>query len=336
MRDDPSLRDIPIAVGGDPGRRGVIATCNYPARKFGIHSAMASALAKKRCPQLLILPGNFDKYREASRQIQTIFRRYTGLIEPLSLDEAFLDVSHCQQHSGSATRIAEAIRQQVRDEVGISISAGVAPNKFLAKIASDWNKPDGLCVIPPHQVERFVSDLPVAKIFGVGPATATKLQSRGVHTCADLRRLELEQLNAWLGRFGERLYQLSRGIDERPVRTERIRKSLSVEQTFTEDLPSLSSCKQAMPELLERLQRRLEQLPETVSISATSVKVKFSDFVQTTVEARSEGVASHSVLEALLEQGYRRGNRPVRLLGVGVKLGDQSCRDERQQLELFS
>ena len=195
IRDDPSLRNRPVAVGGDPNRRGVIATCNYPARHFGVHSAMASSHALRLCPELVIVPANFDKYRKVSAQIHDIFRRYTSLIEPLSLDEAFLDVTDSEQFDNSATRIAEALRQDVRRELGITVSAGVAPNKFLAKVASDWRKPDGLFVIPPDQVDAFVAALPVKKISGVGRVTAERMAGLNLHTCGDLQGMSL---NAWL------------------------------------------------------------------------------------------------------------------------------------------
>ncbi len=335
MRDDPSLRDVPMAIGGDPGRRGVIATCNYLAREFGVRSAMASAQAKKLCPQLLILPGTMAKYRQASAQIDAVFQQYTDQIEPLSLDEAFLDVTDSDCCGGSATRMAQQIRQQVRDQVGITISAGVAPNKFVAKIASDWNKPDGLCVVPPADVDGFVARLPVEKIHGVGPATAAKLQQRNIVTCQDLRRFQQADLKRWLGSFGERLYQLCRGIDHRPVRTERQRKSLSVEQTYLHDLSDLTACRQALPELLQRLQRRLAEVESGYSVTGAVVKVKFDDFIQTTAEFHTAGIGQQPLFEALLEQGYRRRQRPVRLLGVGVRLAWQHSTADGQQLVLF-
>ncbi len=324
-----------MAIGGDPGRRGVISTCNYLARRFGVRSAMASATATKLCPQLLILPGNMDKYRQASEQIGAIFRQYTDLVEPLSLDEAFLDVSHSIHCGGSATRMAQQIRQQVYEQVGITISAGVAPNKFIAKIASDWNKPDGLCVITPAEVDAFVARLPVARIYGVGPAMSAKLQQRGVQTCQDLRRFERAELRLWLGSFGERLYPMCRGIDDRPVRIDRRRKSVSVEQTYLQDLTDLDSCIDALPVLMQRLQRRVEAIHSEYSITGTLVKLKFDDFIQTTVESNSAGVGSPDLFQALLAQGFQRRSRPVRLLGVGVRLGEPDQVSAGQQLSLF-
>ena len=329
MRDNPELVGKPIAVGGLPTRRGVVATCNYEARKFGIHSAMAAATARKLCPELIIIRPDMDKYRDASRQIREIFEHYTSVIEPLSLDEAFLDVSGCEQYHGSATLIAQAIRNEVKSEVGITISAGIAPNKFLAKIASDWNKPDGQFVITPAEVDAFVLQLPVSKLHGVGKVTATKMRRLGINTCSDLRKLNEEELKIKFGSFGQRLHQLSHGIDERPVKTERIRKSVSVENTYAADLPSLESCLQELPELRVHLEKRLETIGDEYQIHKQFIKIKFHDFVQTTVEM----VAKTTLMDnfnSLCEQGFSRGNRPVRLLGMGVKLSP------RQQAETKS
>ena len=318
-RDNPDLANLPIAVGGSPNRRGVVATCNYEARKFGIHSAMASAYARKLCPDLIIIRPDMEKYREASRLIHEVFQNYTQLIEPLSLDEAFLDVSHCNQFDGSATRIAEAIRREVYDSVGITISAGIAPNKFLAKIASDWEKPDGQFVIRPEQVQAFVATLPVKKLHGVGKVTAAKMKRLGLVCCEDLRLLGEEELRKYFGSFGDRLYNLSQGIDNRPVQTNRIRKSVSVENTFAEDLPSLESCFNALPDLEKQLLKRIQNLKDSYQIQKQFVKIKFHDFVGTTVEMISSSLDTDNY-RALCEQGFARGNKPVRLLGMGVKL----------------
>ena len=199
IRDNPELAGKPVAVGGSPEKRGVVATCNYEARKFGIHSAMASATARKRCPQLIIIKPDMEKYRAASQQIHQVFQTYTRLIEPLSLDEAYLDVSDCEQFAGSATRIAQAIRNEVKEKIGITISAGIAPNKFLAKIASDWNKPDGQYVVKPEEVEKFVAQLPVKKLHGVGKVTAARMHRLGIETCSDIRKLDNEALTKHFG-----------------------------------------------------------------------------------------------------------------------------------------
>jgi DNA polymerase-4 len=319
MRDNPELVGKPIAVGGSPERRGVVATCNYEAREFGIHSAMSAAQARKRCPDLIIIRPDMEKYRQASARIHDIFQRFTDVIEPLSLDEAYLDVSQCRQHDGSATQIAESIRQAVKQEVRITISAGVAPNKFLAKIASDWRKPDGLFIIRPEQVDSFVAQLPVKKLHGVGKVTAAKMHGLGINTCAQLRALEQDELHQHFGSFGERLYQLSRGIDERPVQTERIRKSVSVENTYAHDLADLEACLAELPRLTAQLQKRLQRLDRPYNIHKQFIKIKFRDFSQTTVETVSGNTELENFI-ALCSAGFARGAKAVRLLGVGVRL----------------
>ena len=319
MRDNPALRGKPIAVGGSPERRGVVATCNYEAREFGIHSAMASATARRLCPDLIIIRTDMDKYRLASSQIHEIFQRYTNLIEPLSLDEAFLDVSDCDEFRGSATRIAEAIRNEVREVVGITISAGIAPNKFLAKIASDWNKPDGQFSVLPSEIDDFVAKLAVKKLHGVGKVTAAKMHRLNLRTCKDLQSFGAEALTEHFGSFGERLFELSRGIDNRPVSIDRIRKSVSVENTFDTDLPDLDSSLEAMLGLLPKLELRLQRLDNHYSIKKQFVKLKFHDFVTTTVEMLSEDTNPENY-HTLCEQGFARGERAVRLIGVGVRV----------------
>lgn len=319
MRDNPALRSKPIAVGGSPERRGVVATCNYEAREFGIHSAMASATARRLCPDLIIIRTDMEKYRLASSQIHEIFQRYTDLIEPLSLDEAFLDVSDCDEFRGSATRIAEAIRNEVREVVGITISAGIAPNKFLAKIASDWNKPDGQFAVLPNDVDDFVAKLAVKKLHGVGKVTAAKMHRLNLRTCRDLQNFGADALTEHFGSFGERLFELSRGIDNRPVSTDRIRKSVSVENTFDTDLPDLDSSLEAMLGLLPKLELRLKRLDNHYAIKKQFVKLKFHDFVTTTVEMLSEDTNPENY-RTLCEQGFARGERAVRLIGVGVRV----------------
>lgn len=319
IRDDPGLAGLPVAVGGDPGKRGVIATCNYEARKFGIHSAMASASARRLCPDLIIIPPSKNKYSEASKQMHKIFKDYTSLVEPLSLDEAFLDVSNSKKCKGSATLIAAEIRQRVREEMNITLSAGIAPNKFLAKVASDWNKPDGQYVITPDKVNDFVVSLNVRKIFGVGKVTATKMQNLGIETCQDLQAYSQAELLTLFGSFGERLYTLCRGIDERPVVTEHPRKSISVELTYNQDLADLKHCIAELPDLLDKLEQRIHRSNRQVSIGKLFVKLKFNDFITTTVEQVSQEV-DLQLLKNLCQTGYERGNKPVRLLGVGIRL----------------
>jgi DNA polymerase IV len=333
MRDDPRLRGRPLAVGGDPGKRGVIATCNYEARVYGVRSAMASAYAKKLCPDLLIVPPRMAAYREVSDAIQTIFNDYTSLIQPLSLDEAFLDVSASQQCRGSATLIAEEIRRRVRDSQGITVSAGVAPNKFLAKIASDWNKPDGIKVILPHEVEDFLRVLPVGRLHGVGKVTAEKLKRLGVDVCGELLPWRKQDLAREFGSFGERLWQLARGVDERPVVVESRRQSVSVENTFEHDLPDLAACLAELPVLLEKLAQRLGRLDGQYRVSKPFVKLKFRDFTQTTLEQVGTPVSPEGYRD-LCTQAFARGGQPVRLIGVGVRL-DNARGPLGEQLTLF-
>ena len=333
MRDDPSLAGKPLAVGGAADRRGVIATCNYEARAYGVRSAMASGHALKLCPDLLIVKPRMEAYKAVSREIQAIFRDYTELIEPLSLDEAYLDVSDSPHFAGSATRIAQEIRRRVSQELHITVSAGVAPNKFLAKIASDWKKPNGLFVITPDRVEAFVAALPVSKLHGVGKVTADKLARRGIRTCADLREWQKLSLAKEFGSFGERLWGLARGIDERAVQTDSRRQTVSVETTYDQDLPDLPACLGQLPQLLDELARRMTRLDASYRPDKPFVKIKFHDFTQTTLEqagARRD-LDSYKVL---LSAAFVRGNKPVRLLGVGVRLHD--LRGRHEQLELFA
>jgi len=329
MRDNPSLRDIPLAVGGSREGRGVITTCNYPARKFGIHSAMPTARALRLCPQLTLVPPNFDKYRDVSAQIQAIFHELTPLVEPLSLDEAFLDVTDVAGFRGSATWMARWIKAECLARTGITVSVGAAPSKFLAKIASDWEKPDGLTVIPPERVDAFVRELPVKKLHGVGPATGAKLDAMGIHHCEDLRAQPIDRLLDEFGKFGRRLYELSRGIDERPVRVERERKSISVETTFHHDLPDLASAREALVPLCEKLKARIERNGDPPQ-AGMFVKVRFDDFTTTTLESRGLEPGLENFWQ-LLDQAWARAHRPVRLLGVGVRLLSEEA---RQQLTL--
>ena len=339
MRDDPSLRGRPLAVGGSADRRGVISTCNYEARAFGIHSAMATATAKRLCPDLLVVPHSMDKYKKAAQQMRDIFYDYSELIEPLSLDEAFIDVSepslrhsHCH---GSATLMAQEIRQRIFETVGISVSAGVAPNKFLAKVGSDWNKPNGLCAIPPEQVDSFVRRLPVDRLFGVGKVMAEKLYRLGINSCGDLRTFDVYQLTRQFGSFGLRLHELSYGIDHRPVKTSRRRKSLSVEHTYANDLPSIQGCLGQLPALFKTLSERFLALDDGYRVSKQFVKVKFNNFQSTTMECIVRGQPRLAVYHDLCQQSLLRGEGlPVRLLGLGLRFKDDS--PAAVQLSLFN
>ena len=330
MRDDPALRGLPVAVGGDEDRRGVIATCNYEARRYGVHSAMASATARRLCRDLIIIPPNMAKYQLASQQIQHIYRDYTPLIEPLSLDEAFLDVTLATVLQGSGQLIAQEIRRRVRQEVGITLSAGIAPNKFLAKIASDLNKPDGQYAITPAEIPAFIRTLPVKRIHGVGKVTARKMQLLNIDTCADLQQYSKTALLELFGSFGDRLYSLCRGEDDRPISSDREPRSISVEETYAVDLVTAEQCVAELPGLHAQLLRRLDNRNLEGNIHKQFIKLKFNNFVATTVEQISTAPSLESYV-SLCRTGFERGGVPVRLLGLGVRL---RTRGGFQQLEL--
>jgi DNA polymerase-4 len=330
MRDNPALRDKPIAVGGESSRRGVLCTSNYVARQFGVRSAMATAHARKLCPDLILLHPNMEKYRKISASIREIFADYSDKVEPLSLDEAFIDVTNCKKLHGSATLIAQEIRQRIFTEHQLTASAGIAPNKFLAKIASDWNKPNGQFVITPDEVAGFVYQLPVRKIPGVGKVTAAKLQALSIDTCADLQQVPLEELISNFGRFGQRLYHLCRGVDNREVESKRERKSLSVEHTFSEDIQTVDSCKKCLDDLFAEMLGRLEGYKD-LCIQKQFIKIKFDNFQQTTVECTCTEPSLEKYKE-LFETGFERLGRPVRLLGMGVGFKKFSRRDPIQLL----
>lgn len=321
MRDDPRLRDIPIAIGGNRARRGVVSTANYPARRFGVRSAMSTAMALRLCPHLTLLPGRFDAYKEASAQIQRIFHRYTPLVEPLSLDEAYLDVTDSQDCQGSATLIAQHIRQAIKDELQLTASAGVAPIKFLAKIASEINKPDGQYVIAPENIADFLTTLQLEKIPGVGKVTAKKLETLGLVTCADVQQSELAVLLKKFGKFGRILWERCHGIDPREVITERLRKSLGVERTLETDIWQWEACLPILNSLYDELEKRLIKLRPDCHIARQGIKLKFSDFQLTTQEHNWPELNRDDLIE-LAKQSWesRRAGRGVRLIGLHVTL----------------
>jgi DNA polymerase-4 len=290
---------------------------------------MSSAYAKRLCPDLIIIPPRFPAYRTVSKEIMAIYHDITDIVEPLSLDEAYLDVTHISLFRNSATRMAQEIRRRVVNEIGITVSAGVAPNKFLAKIASDWKKPNGLFVIEPEMVDTFVAALPVKKLHGVGKVTAQKLEKMGILTCAQLREVPLPQLIQQFGKFGHHLSSLAHGVDHRKIEPHHDRKSVSVERTWPTDLPDLAACQEALPGLFELLTGRLQGIEKQVD--KLFIKLKFSDFTRTTVEC----IAHRPSLEeyqSLCQIAFARKNAPVRLIGMGVRLGEDIS---SQQLSLF-
>jgi DNA polymerase-4 len=319
LRERPELVGRPIAVGGG-SPRGVVTTCNYEARAFGVRSAMPGFKARELCPHLIFLPVRFDLYRADSAKIRKILLNYTPLVEPLSLDEAFLDVSSLNRY---AWDIAKELRARIFDQTGLTSSAGIAPNKMLAKIASEWRKPNGQFAILPEDVEGFMRTLPIRKLWGIGPKSADRFASLGIQTCSDLQRFSLVEIVQRFGRWGRELYFLCRGQDDRPVEPNRIRKSLSNECTYSKNLASLDACRNAIDELIDDLQTELEQKASQRRIRKAFVKVKFSDFTRTTKECLSSS-PSRETFHALLNEAYIRGGKHVRLLGVGVRFEDEA------------
>ena len=318
QRDDPALRGKPVAVGG--GHRGVVAAASYEARIFGVRSAMPSVTAKRRCPELVFVKPRFEVYKLVSEQIRAVFADYTDLIEPLSLDEAYLDVSEDRRGLGTARAIAEDIRARIKAETSLTASAGVSYCKFIAKLASDHNKPDGICVIPPHKGAAFVATLPVKRFHGVGPVTAAKMERLGIHTGADLAAWSLPELSAHFGSSGEWYWRIARGIDERPVRSERGHKSVSAERTFDQDLSEPAALAAELTRVAGLAWARIER--SGVRGRTVTLKVKYADF---TLITRSRSFAAPVTALAAFEtagQALLGGLVPIprgiRLLGLGV------------------
>jgi DNA polymerase-4 len=318
MRERPELAGQPVAVGGG-SRRGVVTTCNYEARKYGVHSAMPGFQAREKCPHLVFLPVRFDLYRAESTRIRQILLSYTPLLEPLSLDEAYLDVTALDRY---AWDIAKEIRQRIFQETRLTASAGIAPNKMLAKIASDWRKPNGQFAITPDQIELFIRDLPVRKIWGVGPKSAAKFQEQGIRTCGDLQKIELSELVRRHGKWGHELHRLCRGRDDRAVEPNRTRKSLSNECTYHDNLTTFEQCRQELDKLVDELAADLRGKALDRPIRKAFVKVKFADFTRTTRECVSAN-PTRETYHALLAEACKRSPQPIRLLGSGVRFTEE-------------
>ncbi|EJN6827821.1 DNA polymerase IV [Vibrio cidicii] len=333
MRDNPDYRGRPLAVGGHEKQRGVLSTCNYEARKFGVRSAMPTAQALKLCPSLLVVPGRMQVYVQVSRHIREIFSRYTDLIEPLSLDEAYLDVSDSTQCHGSATLIAQAIRRDIWQELQLTASAGVAPIKFLAKVASDMNKPNGQFVIPPEKVQEVVDKLPLEKIPGVGKVSLEKLHQAGLYRCEDIKNSDYRELLRHFGRLGGSLWKRSHGIDERDVVVERERKSVGVERTFSQNISSYQECWQVIEEkLYPELEKRLQKANPDKAIIKQGIKMKFADFQLTTIEHVHSELDLAYFRQLLQDVLQRQKGREIRLLGLSVMLKPQ---EQTRQLSFF-
>jgi DNA polymerase-4 len=342
QRDNPEYRGKPIAVGGSPeGRGGVVATASYEARKFGVRSAMPSKTAKQLCPKLIFVRPRFEAYKSVSRQIREIFHRYTDLIEPLSLDEAFLDVTTDKQNIGSAIEIARLIRLAIKEELSLTASAGVSVSKFVAKIASDLNKPDGLTFIGPSKIESFMESLPVEKFFGVGKVTAEKMKNLGLFTGADLKKLSSAEMTKYFGKTGNFFYRIIRGIDDREVRPDREIKSIGAEDTFANDLTLLDDLYFELDKIIRTLHDRL--LRSQVKGRTITVKIKYHNFRQVTrSQSFAEGIDDkHVIIEtarALLLSTDPENNK-IRLLGVSISnFGEPQIRQSEgpnDQLMLF-
>jgi DNA polymerase-4 len=320
QRDRPELRGKPVAVGGRPEGRGVVAAASYEARRFGVRSALSMAKAVRLCPELVVVPPAFRKYREVSQQVFELFRAVTPAVEPLSLDEAYLDVTENAWGEPLATTVARRLKARILEETGLTASAGVAPNKFLAKIASAWQKPDGLTVVAPERMERFLCKLPVDALWGVGPVTARRLRTAGIERLVDVRAVTDETLHSLVGRQADWLKRLAQGIDERPVVSDRERKSRSSEHTYAEDLVEIDRIRAEIDRMAAGAADWLRRAD--VTARTVTLKVRYHDFKTVT---RSDTRASSTLDPADITRRARAlldrtdaGRRPVRLLGVGV------------------
>lgn len=337
QRDDPSLRGRPVVVAWK-GARSVVCAASYEARKFGVRSAMPALRAERLCPEAVFVPPDFTRYKAVSRQVREIFHRQTDLVEPLSLDEAYLDVTEAKSGMRIATEIARLVREQIREETRLTASAGIAPNKFLAKIASDWRKPDGQFVVPPSKVEAFLTPLPVNRIPGVGKVMEGKLTALGIQTVGDLRMRPLEELQAHFGSFGQGLYNRARGIDERPVEPHQEVQQVSSEDTFAEDLPLDALA----PEIARLAERTWAATARTGRVGRTVVlKLKTSQFrilTRSLTPERPPACARElvDIAQALVQRVQLPDTTRYRLVGVGVSGFAEQDEDEAVQGELFA
>ena len=336
QRDNPQYSGKPIAVGGSPeGRGGVVATASYEARKFGIRSAMSSKKALQLCADVIFVRPRFEVYKEVSQQIRGIFKQYTDLIEPLSLDEAFLDVSEDKQQIGSALEIAKLIKQAIKDQLQLTASAGVSVNKFIAKIASDMHKPDGLTFIGPSRIESFMESLAVEKFFGVGKVTAEKMKNRGLHTGADLKRLTEQELTKHFGKSGKFYYKIVRGVDDREVQPNRETKSVGAEDTFPFDLEELEEMHDALEKIATIVCNRLQQ--HQLKGRTITLKIKYHDFKQVT-RSQSVLIATNDleIITATSKQLLTTADletKKVRLLGISLSnFGELETPQRRKEI----
>ncbi len=338
QRDYPQYQNKPVIVGGKPDTRGVVATCSYEARKYGIHSAMPSSHAYRLCPQAIFVKPRFEAYKQASDIIRQVFSEYTELFEPLSLDEAYLDVSQCSSHHGSATLIAKDIKQSILQRTHLVASAGISYNKFLAKIASDLDKPNGLYLIRPDQGNQFVEQLAVAKFHGIGKATESKMHSLGIRNGKDLKMQTLAFLKQNFGKAGHYYYNIARGIDHRPVNNHRTSKSVGVETTFQQDIKDRQIVLLHLDQLLKKALQKLNN--KQLAAQTLTIKIKYHDFVQITRSRTLSQLISTSINTEPVFDGLLKntdiGQRKVRLLGITLSsLQNKSDLVICQQLDLF-
>lgn len=327
QRDNPELRGKPLAVGGSK-ERGVVAAASYEARKYGVKSAMPSSIAYRKCPQLIFVKPRFDAYKEASKQIREVFEEYTDLVEPLSLDEAYLDVTENKFDMEFAMDIATEIKQKIKDKTGLTASAGISYNKFLAKIASDYNKPDGFYVITPSMSEKFIEKLPIEKFFGVGKVTAKKMHLKGIFTGTNLKRKSEQQLTQWFGKAGKYYYNIARGIDNRVVNPNRIRKSLGAERTYEHDITTKE-------EMIENINLITEILVKRISSSggagkSLTLKVKYGDFKQITRSKTLTELLSNQQIKSValhLLEVIPNIEKGIRLIGLQTSNFEQENKD---------
>lgn len=335
QRDQTKYQGKPLIVGGKPNARGVVAACSYEARQYGIHSAMPCSQAYRLCPDAIFVPPRFDVYREVSQQIRTIFWRYASEVEPLSLDEAYLDVSYTEAYGGSATYIAKAIKNEVLAETKLIASAGVSYNKFLAKVASDMDKPDGLYVITPAQGPQFVEQLAVGKFHGIGPATEKKMTQLGIETGADLRQWTEVQLVEHFGKAGYYFYQIARGIDDRPVKSQRQRKSIGKETTFQHDIRSIPELTAYAENLAEQVCLSLQQ--HRLQARTVTLKIKYANFDQVTRAWTADEVLNLNAIKKIIPDLLNKtdaGMQAVRLIGITLSGFDKEQQKSTPQMDL--
>jgi len=335
QRDDPSLRGKPVVIGGRPESRGVVAAASYEVRAFGVHSAMPSSQARRLCPDAIFIPPDFRRYSKESEKIFAIYREITPLVQAVSIDEAYLDVTDHLGEAGSATAVAKEIRRRVREERGLTVSVGVGPNRLIAKIASDFNKPDGLTVVPPSKVQAFLDPLPVRRLHGVGPATEKVFVEMGVRTIAELRAVPVETLSERFGKHGRMLFEFCRGVDERPVEVHSERKSLGTENTYAEDLTELARMESEVERMAAEVAAALAR--SGLAGCTVTLKLRYSDFTTLTrsrtfaVPVYDGGILAETVRDLL--RRTEAASRPVRLLGVTAS---NLVRERIAQLSLFA